>query len=273
MVNRRKIEQLTSSLAVFLLFFLSVGLMIFFGDEFFSWNIFPPGIEKVLGFVMASSAVLIFSSVLVNVMINLSLIAKNSDRLLHEHFKLKAPEDVSVSKLSNPIILVGIIAVVGTGIVLSLAKVNTQRSEQVTQRYVEESNRWIEANREGLTVIFTELFPNEICYKNEDISCPPPEAARIAEAVNNQLTDFSSTMFVKKGVGNQVLLMYLSGEVAEFHSFQPENKIKLEELLNGNHDYLAWDEYVQFLPGKEVVVAVRSADGELLGGLVRGVIE
>jgi hypothetical protein len=81
-MDRRKLEQITASLAVILLFVLTVGGILFFADLFFNWDIFPPYIEKVLGFVLVSMLVIIISSVLVNIMINLSIIALKIDIFL-----------------------------------------------------------------------------------------------------------------------------------------------------------------------------------------------
>lgn len=93
-MDRRKIEQTTASLAVFLLFFLTVGAILFAADIFFNWDIFPPDIEKVLGFILVSMLAIIVSSVLVNIMLNLSIIAANSDLMAQKtkkndelHFK------------------------------------------------------------------------------------------------------------------------------------------------------------------------------------------
>ena len=84
-MDRRKIEQTTASLAVFLLFFITIGIILFAADQIFNWDIFAPDIEKVLGFVLLASVVIIISSVLVNVMLNLSIIAINSDLFIEEH--------------------------------------------------------------------------------------------------------------------------------------------------------------------------------------------
>lgn len=73
---------MTASLAVVLLFLMTVGGILFSADQFFNWDIFPPDIEKVLGFIMISALAVIVSSVLVNVMLNLSIIAINSDELV-----------------------------------------------------------------------------------------------------------------------------------------------------------------------------------------------
>lgn len=78
-MDRRKIEQLTASLAVTLLFFLTIGAILFAADLFFGWDIFPPDIEKLLGFILVSMLTIIISSVLVNIMLNLSIIAANSE--------------------------------------------------------------------------------------------------------------------------------------------------------------------------------------------------
>lgn len=84
-MDRRKVERLTASLAVVLLLILTLGGILFFADLFFNWDIFPPDIERVLGFVLVSMLVIIISSVLVNIMLNLSIIALNSDRLTHKN--------------------------------------------------------------------------------------------------------------------------------------------------------------------------------------------
>ena len=80
-MDRRRIEQITASLAVFLLLFITTGSILFIADQTFNWDIFPPQIEKVLGFILLSCVLIIVSSVLVNVMLNIGLIAINSDTI------------------------------------------------------------------------------------------------------------------------------------------------------------------------------------------------
>lgn len=81
-MDRRRIEHITASLAVSLLFVMTVGAILAIANTMFQWDIFPPNIEKVLWFLLASCLAIIVSSVLVNVMINLSIIALNSERFL-----------------------------------------------------------------------------------------------------------------------------------------------------------------------------------------------
>ncbi len=86
-MDRRKIERMTASLAVILLLFLTLGAIFFSADQFFNWDIFPPEIEKLLGFILVSCLAIIVSSVLVNLMLNLSIIAINSDLLVESRHK------------------------------------------------------------------------------------------------------------------------------------------------------------------------------------------
>ncbi len=91
-LDRRAIEQFTASLAVFLLTTVTVGFITFIGDQMFGWDLFPPALEKTLGFMMVAAVIIIFSSVLVNVMINISLIALNSDVIVDKLSKSKNHE-------------------------------------------------------------------------------------------------------------------------------------------------------------------------------------
>ena len=84
-MDRRQIEHITASLAVVLLFFMTIGALLFSADLFFGWDIFSPDVEKVLGFILVAMLAVIVSSVLVNVMINLSIIALNSETLVKHH--------------------------------------------------------------------------------------------------------------------------------------------------------------------------------------------
>ena len=81
-MDRRRIEQITASIAVFLLFFTTIFMIFFSADQVFNWDIFPPSVEKIIGFIMISCVAVIVSSVLVNIMLNLSIIAINTELLL-----------------------------------------------------------------------------------------------------------------------------------------------------------------------------------------------
>lgn len=86
-MDRRKIEQITASLAVLLLFFMTIAGILAIANAFFNWDIFPPDIEKFLWFIFTSCLIVIISSVLVNIMINISIIAINFDLFLEDKKK------------------------------------------------------------------------------------------------------------------------------------------------------------------------------------------
>ena len=80
-MDKRHIEQATSSLAVTFLSVVTVAVILLTADTIFDWNLFPPYIEKTLGFVLVSMGLIIFSSVIVNIMLNISLIADTLQKL------------------------------------------------------------------------------------------------------------------------------------------------------------------------------------------------
>jgi len=79
-MKKKLIEQITSSIAVILLFLMTFTGITFFADLSFNWDLFPPNIETFLGFIMISGLIIIISSVMINIMINISIIATNSEK-------------------------------------------------------------------------------------------------------------------------------------------------------------------------------------------------
>lgn len=84
-MDRRKIEEFTASLAVGLLFTTTIGGVLTIADLIFEWDLFPESIDKFLWFILASFIAIIFTTVLVNVMLNLSILAQNSEVLSGKH--------------------------------------------------------------------------------------------------------------------------------------------------------------------------------------------
>lgn len=81
-MDRRKIEKITASIAVILLFVNTIGAILAAANAFFKWDIFPPEIQTVIYFIFVSFLAIILSSILVNIMLNISIIAINSE---HRH--------------------------------------------------------------------------------------------------------------------------------------------------------------------------------------------
>lgn len=86
-MNKTSLEKLTSSIAVSFLSILTVGAIILIADLIFQWNIFSPPVEKALSFIMISLGFIIFSSVIVNIMINISIIAASFTEFIQSHEK------------------------------------------------------------------------------------------------------------------------------------------------------------------------------------------
>lgn len=74
-LNRYRLEMFCTFVAVMILFAMTAIVILAIADETFYWNIFPPGIEKVLVFLIGALGVILGSCVLVSIMINLSIIA------------------------------------------------------------------------------------------------------------------------------------------------------------------------------------------------------
>lgn len=91
-LNRFRIEMFCTFLAVVILAGMTVLVILFIADEVFLWDIFPPDIERVIGFLMGALGVVLGSCVLVSIMVNFSIIAIAAaaiERKLPERIDLK----------------------------------------------------------------------------------------------------------------------------------------------------------------------------------------
>lgn len=79
-IDRSKLEHLTTSLAIVLLTIIVVVLTLVVANQIFSWDLFPPLLEKVGGLMIAMSFLIIFSSVIINIMLNIGRIADSFDK-------------------------------------------------------------------------------------------------------------------------------------------------------------------------------------------------
>lgn len=74
-MDRRKLESLSTYLAVLIL-----GIMVFVGifaaaDGIFKWDLLPPLLDKVAVLAMVSLAIVLAAAVLVSIMLNISIVA------------------------------------------------------------------------------------------------------------------------------------------------------------------------------------------------------
>jgi len=81
MFNKRKIETICILLSFLLIIILSFLLIIAIADTVFHWDILPKHVEKVMILFMASSGVIIGACFLLSLMVNLSLISSNLEKI------------------------------------------------------------------------------------------------------------------------------------------------------------------------------------------------
>lgn len=88
-IDRNKLERITTSLAVILLALMVVILTLVVANYTFSWDLFPPAIEKAGAVIIFATFLTIFASVIINIMINIGRIAdeiegKNHKQTIYE---------------------------------------------------------------------------------------------------------------------------------------------------------------------------------------------
>ncbi|HAU98880.1 MAG TPA: hypothetical protein DCW55_01470 [Candidatus Pacebacteria bacterium] len=71
-MSKKLLEQITSSMVVLLVTVLTLGTILMFANLIFSWDLFPPFMEKILGFIAISMLLIIIAGTLINIMLNLS---------------------------------------------------------------------------------------------------------------------------------------------------------------------------------------------------------
>ncbi|KKT31894.1 MAG: hypothetical protein UX04_C0003G0088 [Microgenomates group bacterium GW2011_GWF2_45_18] len=59
-------------MVVLLVTVLTLGTILMFANLIFSWDLFPPFMEKILGFIAISMLLIIIAGTLINIMLNLS---------------------------------------------------------------------------------------------------------------------------------------------------------------------------------------------------------
>lgn len=160
-------------------------------------------------------------------------------------------------------------AFVLVGVLLILAKVDEKRKWEVTEYYVNEANDYISKNQKGLEKIFNEGFANTVVDQYSKKSILP----EVNQLISSDLKDFSSTFFIKEVTPGQIEYLRLSKEVGTFSIFPSDKQNEVLELLRGNISVLPWGEYTYLLNSKEVIIPVKNTQGQIVGALVRGVIE
>lgn len=190
-------------------------------------------------------------------------------------------EAVSFSLLVIGVVVIAV--VVGFSLLIALY-LNNSRQSRVIAEYTAETERFVEVNRGQLTQLFTTAMDTcrEI-YPPLPANSPSPshdcEAARIAldSLQQEELSDFSATAFMRAQDG-RIEMIESSGR---YHRpALPRDSYVLgwntrEELnlhLFQNKKINFWQDFLTYIPGKEVLVPV-ALDNGIEGYIFRGVIE
>lgn len=80
-MKRELLERLTASLVVVLTTVFAIGLILIVANGIFQWDIFTPFVEKILYFLAVTTLIIIMSSTLINIMINISRLAFFSQKI------------------------------------------------------------------------------------------------------------------------------------------------------------------------------------------------
>lgn len=75
-INRRQLEKTTASLAVTLLAMMTIALVLVVSNYIFRWDLFPRSIEQIGLVILLAVFFTIISSVIINIMLNIGIIAE-----------------------------------------------------------------------------------------------------------------------------------------------------------------------------------------------------
>ncbi len=179
------------------------------------------------------------------------------------------PKTINVA---TPIVFLIGIFVVGAVVSSILSGLSDHRAQTIHDIYAQEFEEYRARNQEGLEKLFTEVFPDKRCEdpNDWDTCIKDIDPSDIYSNIDDSLKDFSSTAFVKKdSYNNEVMIIYLSGQVNRRY----EEEEEILQLLDGEIESLPWDEYLYEFDQKEVILPVKDKDGNMLGAVIRGVIE
>lgn len=177
--------------------------------------------------------------------------------------------------LRQPLIFLGTFVLIVAILIGILSIADRAHKEDIYNRYANETNSYINNNKQALVQLFTEVFPNTpTCQQyNPTSPCQIEDGSKISKLLPSTLKDWSSTFFIKQVSANKILSMRLSGEVQELQIYPQDKGVLVEELLSGQIESIPWDRYSYLLSTKEVIIPVKDTNNKVIGAIVRGTIE
>lgn len=196
------------------------------------------------------------------------------------------PQTINLKYALIGVMFVGIISAILIGFAVS---VNKARQEQVVIKYTDETNQLISANLQQFETLFKNVF--DTCKQEFDATPSTPNAYRIdsvdcksaktvLEQINFGSTKDSSAIAYIRFPNGKIEIIEASGKYdppqtpqdAYQLSWQPEKRTALTEYFAQGKSIPMWDDYISYIPGKEVIVPVKS-NNQIIGYIFRGVIE
>lgn len=194
--------------------------------------------------------------------------------------------------LGKAFIALGIIIIVASVAVVIALFFNNQRRINIITQYDRETQNFISSNLEKLDIFFNQTFDEcakvlsdkqaseSAMYNSTDVICPQAEAM-LAELNDESMKDSSAIAYVKFR-DNQYELIEASGKYNEkkgtlginftHFTYREDVKKELFEYFKTGKGINRWQDFISYLPGKEVVVPVVIND-QIQGYMFRGVIE
>jgi hypothetical protein len=185
------------------------------------------------------------------------------------------------------VLFVGII----TAILISIAiYANNARRDRVIASYTNETQQLISMNQQAFETLFNTAFDAclaeyQLIEASRDIEFQPSvlDCKSTQELLKNinfgQTRDTSAIAYLRFADG-KIDLIEASGnyfppkEYQQNHKLSGSNEKKalLFRYLSEGQAIPMWDDYINYIPGKEVIVPVES-NGQKIGYIFRGVIE
>lgn len=172
----------------------------------------------------------------------------------------------------GPLLAFAILVIVIAAGVFTLHYINAERKEQVRVSYEKETNDYIAKNHDALVAIlsFTQKELDK-CGANDYCHTTSTMSAEINSKLTHDLKDWSSTAFmVTDTPKNKLALLRLDGGLSTYNFKETE---KLLSLMRGEVATVPWDDYTWAFENKEVVYPVKNKEGQIVGAIMRGVIE
>lgn len=181
----------------------------------------------------------------------------------------------------------GLVIVIVSAIAIAIASYfNQQRQDHIVRQYTQETELYLVKHEAPVKELFAGVF--ERCQSEyeatrsgttyySDISCQSAQD-HFSQLNLDELKDSSAVAFLRMRDDTQYALIEASGtyryyrtsDNAYFLSWQGRDDL-IKYLVHGQ-EITMWNDFINYIPGKEVIVPVEY-DGQVYGYIFRGVIE